>query len=227
MTSHSVKAVIGAAIFDLNGTLIDDMRAHGRAWSQVVRELGVEVAPERFERELAGMKHGETFAAVLGRELPAAEVQRLAARKEALYREIYRPDLHLVAGARELIARLRAAGARTALATAAPRENRDFALDGLGIRGLFDAVIGEEKAARGKPAPDLYLAAADALGVPPARCFAFEDAVNGVRSAVAAGMRVAAVLTTTPEDALRAAGAEFVLRDFAHLPAGLEAALFG
>ncbi len=218
--------MIGAAIFDLNGTLIDDMRAHGRAWSRVVRELGVEVPPERFERELAGMKHGETFAAVLGHRLPDAEVRRLGARKDALYREIYAPDLRLVDGARELLERLRAAGIRTALATAAPRENRDFALDGLGIRALFDAIVGEEKAARGKPAPDLYLAAASAVGVPPVRCFAFEDAVNGVEAAVAAGMRVAAVLTTTPEASLRAAGAEFVLSGFAHLPPALAQALF-
>jgi beta-phosphoglucomutase family hydrolase len=218
--------VIEAAIFDLNGTLIDDMRAHGRAWSAVMRELGVEVPPERFEQELAGMKHAETFEAVLGRKLPDEEVARLAARKEALYREIYRPELRLVPGARELIERLRARGVRTAIATAAPRANRDFALDGLGIRPLFDAVVGEEQAPRGKPAPDLYLAAARAVGVAPPRCIAFEDAVNGVRAAVAAGMRVAGVTTTTPADKLRHAGAEFTIPDFAHLPSALEALPF-
>jgi beta-phosphoglucomutase family hydrolase len=218
--------MIDAAIFDLNGTLIDDMRAHGRAWSAVMRELDVEVPPERFERDLAGMKHAETFEAVLGRKLPDEEVARLAERKEALYRELYRPELRLVSGARELIERLRARGVRTAIATAAPRANRDFALDGLGIRPLFDAVVGEEQAPRGKPAPDLYLAAARALGVAPSRCIAFEDAVNGVRAAVAAGMRVAAVTTTTPADKLRQAGAEFIIPDFAHLPPALEALLF-
>lgn len=218
--------MIEAAIFDLNGTLIDDMRAHGRAWSAVMRELGVEVPPERFEQDLAGMKHAETFEAVLGRELPDEEVARLAARKEALYRELYGPELRLVPGARELIERLRARGVRTAIATAAPRANRDFALDGLGIRPLFDAVVGEEQAPRGKPAPDLYLAAARALGVAPSHCTAFEDAVNGVRAAVAAGMRVVAVTTTTPADKLRQAGAEFTMPDFAHLPPALEALLF-
>ena len=218
--------MIEAAIFDLNGTLIDDMRAHGRAWSAVVRELGVEVPAERFEQELAGMKHGETFEAVLGHKLPDDEVSRLAQRKEALYREIYRPELRLVSGARELIERLRARGVRTAIATAAPHANRDFALDGLGIRPLFDAVVGEEQAARGKPAPDLYLAAARALRVAPSRCIVFEDAINGVRAAVAAGMRVAAVTTATAADKLRQAGAEFTIPDFAHLPPALDALLF-
>ncbi|MCA1829160.1 MAG: HAD family hydrolase [Myxococcales bacterium] len=218
--------MIEAAIFDLNGTLIDDMRAHGRAWSQVVRELGVEVPPARFEQDLAGMKHGETFAAVLGRKLPDAQVVRLAEHKEALYRDIYRPELRLVGGARELIERLRAQGVKTAIATAAPRANRDFALDGLGIRGLFDALVGEEQAPRGKPAPDLYLAAARALGVAPSRCIVFEDAVNGVRAGVAAGMRVAAIATGTPADKLRNAGAEFTISDFANLPRALEALLF-
>jgi beta-phosphoglucomutase len=218
--------VIAAAMFDLNGTLIDDMPAHGRAWAAVFRELGVEVPPRRFERELAGMKHAETFAAVLGRKLPEGEAARLGNRKDALYREIYAPDLRLLPGARELLQRMRGAGIRTAIATAAPTANRDFALDGLGIRALFDAIVGEEAAERGKPAPDLYLAAARALSVEPARCLAFEDAANGVRAARAAGMHAAAVTTTTPAEALREAGAEFLLPDFAHLPAALEALIF-
>ena len=218
--------MIAAAVFDLNGTLIDDMRAHGRAWSAVFRELGVDVPAARFERELAGMKHAETFEAVLGRKLPDEEARRLGERKEALYRQLYAPELRLVPGARELLQRLRAAGVRTALATAAPPTNRDFALDGLGIRGLFDAVVGEESVRRGKPAPDLYLAAARALATDSASCIAFEDAANGVRAARAAGMHVAAVTTTTPAEALREAGAEFVLEDFAHLPAALEALIF-
>src|SRR5207248_1464534 len=103
---------------------------------------------------------------------------------------------------------------------------RDFALDGLGIRGLFDAIVGEESVRRGKPAPDLYLEAARALGTDPAGCVAFEDAANGVRAARAAAMHAAAVTTTTPAEALREAGAEFVFRDFAHLPAALEALIF-
>jgi beta-phosphoglucomutase len=218
--------VIAAAVFDLNGTLIDDMRAHGRAWAAVFRELGVEVPPERFERELAGMKHGETFEAVLGRKLPDDEATRLGNRKDARYREIYAPDLRLLPGARELLERLRAARLRTAIATAAPLANRDFALDGLGIRGLFDAVVGEESVARGKPAPDLYLGAARALSVDPAACVAFEDAANGVEAARAAGMHVGAVTTTTEPDALRNAGAEFVFPDFAHLPLPLTALIF-
>lgn len=218
--------MIAAGIFDLNGTLIDDMPAHGRAWSAVFRELGVEVPPERFERELAGMKHGETFEAVLGRKLPESEAKRLGERKDALYRKIYAPDLRLVPGARELVERMRAARIRTAIATAAPVANRDFAVDGLGIRGLFDAIVGEEAAARGKPAPDLYLAAARALSVDPARCIAFEDAVNGIRAARAAKMHAAAVTTTTPAEALKGAGAEFILPDFAHLPPDLEALIF-
>src|SRR5258708_22243192 len=113
--------MIDAAIFDLNGTLIDDMRAHGRAWSAVVRELGVEVPPERFEQELAGMKHAETFEAALGRKLPDEEGARLAERKEMFYRELYRPELRLVPGAREPVEPVRARGGRTAIAPPPPR----------------------------------------------------------------------------------------------------------
>jgi HAD superfamily hydrolase (TIGR01509 family) len=132
-----------------------------------------------------------------------------------------------VKGLLPFLDRLRAAGIRLALATAAPFENRSFVLGGLGLDRAVEVVQGSEGIARGKPAPDIFVAAAAKLGLPGEACLAFEDAVNGVRSARAAGMAVAGLLTGTPEEDLLAAGASWALRDYESLPPDLEALVFG
>jgi beta-phosphoglucomutase-like phosphatase (HAD superfamily) len=87
-------------------------------------------------------------------------------------------------------------------------------------------VVGAEEVVHGKPAPDLFLKAAERLGVPPDRCLVFEDAVLGVKAGVAAGAFVAGVTTMESGEALLAAGAGWAVRDFTSLPHELEQALF-
>jgi len=214
-----------AALFDLNGTVVDDMRLHGELWRDLARELGREVPPERFIRDFAGWKSEEVIAHVVGHAVPLETVNALVEAKERRYREIYRTRVAEVPGCVAFLRRLRAAGVPCALATAAPAENRALALDGLGIHDLFDRVVGPEGIARGKPAPDIFLAAARALEVAPADCVVFEDARNGVLAALAGGMRAVGIATAFTQDELRAAGAHFTADDFRALPAGLLAAL--
>ncbi|HEU4382097.1 MAG TPA: HAD family phosphatase [Anaeromyxobacteraceae bacterium] len=215
-----------AAVFDLDGTLVDNMAFHGRAWVATAERLGVQATRDQFEREWAGKTSPEIFEILLGGPQPAAVAAKLAAEKEAAYRELYLPHLAPLPGLFPFLARLRSAGVRVALATAAPAENRDFILGALGLERAFEVVQGPEGVARGKPAPDIYLSAAARLGLEGGACVAFEDAVNGVRAARAAGMAVVAVLTTAAEADLRAAGASFAIRDYASLPGELERYLF-
>jgi beta-phosphoglucomutase family hydrolase len=210
-----------AAVFDLDGTLVDNISYHLEAWVALARSEGVELTAERFARELSGKKTDETIPILLGREVTPAEIARLAAQKEAHYRALYGPHVALMGGAEALLHGLRARGQKVAIASAAPAENRAFVLETLGVTGLFDAVVGAESAPRGKPFPDLFLAAAEAVGVPPERCVAFEDAPLGVQAARAASMRVVGLTTTSAEGELREAGAEWVLADFGDLPADL------
>lgn len=216
-----------AAIFDLDGTLVDNMAFHARAWTALFARLGVQVPEQRFAVELAGRKNEEIFPLLLGRPLPADEMAALAEEKEGAYRTAYAKALAPVPGLGDLLADLRAAGVRLAVATAAPKGNRDLVLDGLGLRSSFEQVIGAEHAARGKPAPDIFLAAAAALRVDAAACGVFEDAPNGVRAARAAGMQCCALTTSADAALLRAAGADYVVADFTALPGPLREALFG
>jgi beta-phosphoglucomutase family hydrolase len=210
-----------AALFDLNGTVVDDMKVHGQLWREVVLRLGKDVPASAFRREWAGVPTNEVLPQVIGRYLDPETVRRISDEKEARYREVYRDQVTEVPGAVAFLGRLRQAGVRLALATSAPRANRDLALDGLGLHQAFDHVVGIEDVRRGKPAPDLFLAAAERLGVAANECIVFEDALSGLEAAHAAGMRVAGIATAFTQDELRKAGATWAVDDFRSLPADL------
>ncbi|MCP3101754.1 beta-phosphoglucomutase family hydrolase [Myxococcus sp. K15C18031901] len=216
-----------AAIFDMDGTLVDNMVFHNQAWVALARRLGLSLTADDFQTRFAGRKNEEILPELLGRPVDARELEQLADEKETHYRTLYRPHLRLHRGAEALITRLRAAGIPLAIATAAPQGNRELVIDGLGLRPTFDRIVGAEEVSRGKPAPDIFLAAAKGLGVEPSRCLAFEDAILGVQSARAAGMAVVGLTTTTSGAQLREAGAAWILEDFVTLPQDLEARLFG
>lgn len=220
--------LLRAAIFDMDGTLVDNMDFHNRAWVALARKLGLEdLTAERFQTEFAGKKNEEILPELLGRPLLHEELNQLAEEKESHYRAIYRPNLALHTGADAFLARLREAEVPMAVATAAPQSNRELVLDGLAIRSLFARVVGAEEVTRGKPAPDIFLAAAKALELDPTVCVAFEDAINGVISARTAGMVTVGITTTTSAEQLRDAGAHYTAQDFASLPSELLGRLFG
>ena len=110
-----------AAVFDLDGTLVDNMVFHGEAWVRMARQLGSDATREQFERTWAGRKASEIFPVLLGRTPSPEELERLAEEKEVAYRDLYRPHLAPMPGLVAFLDRLQARGVRLALATAAPR----------------------------------------------------------------------------------------------------------
>ena len=216
-----------AAVFDLDGTLVDNMTFHGDSWLTLAARLGSAATRENFELRWAGKTSREIFPMLLGRDVGEGESAALEEEKESAYRAAYAPHLAPIAGLTAFLDRLEGAGVRLAIASAAPVENRAFVLDGLGLAGRFPVLSGPAPGVRGKPHPDLFARAAEQLGVPPERCVGFEDAVNGVQSARAAGMRVVGLLTAASAAELAEAGAEFAIRDYTLLPPELERLLFG
>ena len=216
-----------AAVFDLDGTLVDNMRFHGDAWVALGARLGASATREDFELRWAGKTAREIFPALLGREVGEAEAAALEHEKESAYRAAYAPHLAPLAGLHAFLDRLDVAGVKLAIASAAPAENRDLVLAGLGLSKRFAALATPGPGVRGKPHPDLFLLAARLAGVPPERCVGFEDAVNGVLAARAAGMVAVGVRTAASDAELRAAGAFTTIADYAALPPELETALFG
>jgi beta-phosphoglucomutase len=185
-----------AAIFDLDGTLVDSFDAHWRSWRGMCARHGVELTHERFVRSF-GMRNDRIIGMYwreAGYEPPPPDVAvRLADEKEALYREIVAHSFPAMAGGRELLARLHADGWRLAVGTSGPPENLRVAVDGLDASRFFHAEVCGLDVAHGKPAPDIFLKAAELLGVAPARCIVVEDAVPGIEAAHAAGMPCVAI----------------------------------
>jgi beta-phosphoglucomutase family hydrolase len=216
--THVSEPNIRAVLFDLDGTLVDNMPYHIAAWIELGRELGVELTPERVQREFSGRLNDEILRGVLRLQLSDAEVRAWAERKEVRYRELYAPRLSLLDGADALLDHLRARGLACAVASAAPSANRAFVLDGLGLRARVDAIVGAEEVARGKPAPDLFLEGARRLAVAVENVLVFEDAVLGVQAGRAAGMRVCGITTAEAAESLLAAGAFAAAANFRVLP---------
>ena len=180
-----------AVIFDLDGVLVDSEQRWNGAKEALVRETGgrwLEEAPTR----MMGMSSPEWSVYLrddLGVAMEAAEINREVVRR---MEEGYREELPLLPGASEAV---RALAGRwpLGLASSANREVIDLVLELAGFGDAFRVTVSSEEVERGKPAPDVYLAAARGLGVEPARCVAIEDSSSGLRAAAAAGMTVIAV----------------------------------
>jgi beta-phosphoglucomutase len=192
-----------AFIFDMDGTIVDNMAFHTDSWIAFFARRGKTYDPDAFFRETAGAQAREIMRERLGADLPDDEIAVLAQEKEVLYRELYGPHLSAIQGFEDFVTRARADGVKLAVATSAPPANIVFTLDGLNLRRHFDAVVGAADVARGKPHPDVFLKAAEKLGVAPADCIVFEDAPMGVEAARRAGMKTVVITTTLPADAFR------------------------
>lgn len=180
-------------IFDLDGVIIDSMPFHQRAWQRYLEVTGIG-AGESLDF-MHGQRNEEIVRGLLGPEADLKTVIAHGAAKEQMYRDMLRERLgeHLVAGIAQWLEHV--SGAPIALATNAERANVDFVLDGGGLRRYFRAIVDGSQVERPKPAPDVYLRAAELLEIPPRNCIVFEDSPVGVAAAVAAGMRVVGVLT--------------------------------
>ena len=190
----SLPAQLQGVAFDLDGVLTDTARAHFRAWKRLADLLGIPFDEEANEA-LKGVDRMGSLALILGDRpgFGAAERARLAAQKNAWYLEeiAHFGTDDLFPGARDALHQCRSAGLGVALASAS--RNAPLLLERLGIAPLFDVVVDPASVAAGKPAPDIFLAAAAALSVPPAACLGVEDSEAGLAAIRAAGMPSLAV----------------------------------
>jgi beta-phosphoglucomutase len=178
-----------AVLWDLDGTLVDSAEQHWQAWSETLTAQGLSVTREQF-RETFGQRNDAILARWLGDAISVERRRDIGQAKEARYRElVVQAGLVPLPGAATWVERLSAEGWRQAVASSAPRLNVEVVVQALGLAAHFGALVAAEDVRNGKPAPDVFLAAADRVGVPPARCIVVEDAAAGVEAARRAGMR--------------------------------------
>lgn len=194
---------IQAVIWDLDGVIIDSAEEHRRAWLRLAREEGIPMTDADFWATF-GKRNDDIFAILWG-PLSIEQMRALADRKEAYFREYIRDTAAPLPGSMELMQGLHEAGFAQALATSTPPENIELIDEVLGLKRYLTAFVSGEMVPRGKPAPDIFLKAAQTLGLDPSQSLVIEDAVAGVQAAHAAGMRCIAVAGNRDLPGLRAA----------------------
>jgi beta-phosphoglucomutase len=190
-------------IWDLDGVIIDSAEQHWQSWRALANETHV-VFTEMDFRSTFGRRNSDIIPHYWHTQSDE-DVRQLADRKESIYRDLLRQQAKPLPGALELMHALHDSGWKQALGSSAPMENIQVILDLLAMRSLLDAVVSGEETPRGKPAPDIFLAAARALQLSPSKCVVIEDAVHGVQAALAAGMRCVAVTNGHPNRELERA----------------------
>lgn len=179
------------ALFDLDGVIADTASLHFKAWRKLAEKNFGRRLPDELEQRTKGVSRSDSLAAILEYleiNVSEAAFNRLAGEKNQIYRGFLKelgPD-DVLPGMRDFIEELKNRGIMTALASAS--RNGPFILERTGLSECFNAIVDPSKIEAGKPAPDIYLAAAAALGLSPKECVGFEDAVSGIQSLKAAGI---------------------------------------
>ncbi len=183
-----------AFLFDLNGTMINDMPYHINAWHRILNELGANISLERMKQECYGKNH-ELLERIFPGRFTAEEKNRMSLEKEKQYQKEFKPELELIKGLDHFLQQSHEAGIKMAIGSAAIMFNINFVLDGLGIRNYFDALVSADNVTDSKPDPETWLKCADKLNVSPAECLVFEDVPKGVEAAQKAGMDTVVITT--------------------------------
>jgi HAD superfamily hydrolase (TIGR01509 family) len=201
----------------MDGTLVDNMHFHTRAWGVMLEENGIEMDAHDFLVRTAGKTNREILPTIFP-GISEERIDELGKRKESLYREYFLAERRPVGGAVEFLRAAKEAGLRMAVATAAPTGNVEFILDGLDLRKYFDAVVTAADVSKGKPDPEIFLKSAENVGADPVNCLVFEDAIGGFEAAHRAGMRSVGITTVnSAEDILRQPSVVGAYADFTGL----------
>jgi beta-phosphoglucomutase len=199
-------------VWDVDGTLVDTAELHFAAWVELAGALGKPFSRDDFFATF-GRRNPEIIHQLLGSEYDDQQVAELGDRKEEYYRAAARKGVELLPGARRLLENLHTAGFRQAIGSSAPRRNLELILQLTRTEQFFDAIVSMEDTQRGKPDPQVFVVAAQKIGLEPLRCLVLEDAVAGVQAAKAGGMKSIAVrfVGHHSTEKLTAAGADRVV----------------
>jgi HAD superfamily hydrolase (TIGR01509 family) len=202
-----MTALPHALIFDMNGTMINDMDYHTKAWQRIFNEeLGGNFTWNEVKAQMYG-KNPEVLERVFGPlKFTEDEKAELSFAKEKRYQEEYLPHLALLPGLAEFLEQAHQLQIPMAVASAAIPFNIDFVLDNLNIRHYFTAIVSADDVLLSKPHPETFLKAAQLLQVDPVNCLVFEDVPKGAEAALNANMPAVILTTTHQKD------------EFEHLP---------
>lgn len=201
-----------AVIFDLDGTLLDNNPYHLQSWKKYLENMGRDMTEEEYNANINGRTNRDVINYIHGDALNEEDSFKYGLEKEVLYREIYKPFIKPVNGLLAFLKILADKNVPMAIATSGIQPNIDFMFDHVPIKEYFKIIVNSSHIKKGKPDPEIYIRAASLLNVAPKNCLVFEDAVVGINSAKAAGMKVIAIATTHPKEELN--GADMIIDDY-------------
>ncbi|MCU4121569.1 HAD family hydrolase [Variovorax sp. N23] len=185
-----------ALIFDMDGTMVDSMPWHAKAWVEFARRRGMTLDVADLMRRTTGRNAFECACELMAREVTEAESAAITHEKESIYRALFGAVFAEVAGFGAFARSAAARGLKVAVGTAGDRHNIAFVMERLRMDPLPLAIVGGDEGFAGKPTPAIFLEAARRIGVAPEHCIVFEDAPFGIEAARRGGMRAVAVCTT-------------------------------
>ena len=198
--AHNLPGRLGV-IFDLDGVLLDSYEIHYQCWRSIAEKYSLTVTERDFD-SLFGRRGSEIVRQVWGEDLTEEQIVTIHRQKQALYRERLQGNFPENDGAIQLIDSLTAEGFILGIGSSAPPENVEMSLNGLNRAKSFKAIVTGNDVARGKPDPQVFLLAAQRMGVEPLDCAVIEDAPAGIEAALAGGMTAIALAGTAPPQSL-------------------------
>jgi beta-phosphoglucomutase family hydrolase len=188
-----------AFLFDLNGTMVDDMQYHIKAWHNILTSLGANISAEKMKTECYG-KNDELLERIFPGRYSADEKKLMGNDKEQQYRTDFKPNLKLINGLETFIKVAHNSGIKIAIGSAAITPNIDFVLDGLNLRPHVDVIVSADHVTNSKPDPETFIKCAEQLQIPAEGCLVFEDSPKGVEAALHAGMDCIVITTMHTEE---------------------------
>jgi len=198
--------MIKAVIFDLDGTIVNNIPFHAQAFLEFARDKNTHLTLGEYYSQIQGRINKEIIPTLFGKKLSKEKIKKYASEKEAIYRRLYQNVIPMP-GLFDLFKKIKESRLKLALATSAPFENVGHVLGELNIKDVFDVQVNGDHVNKGKPDPEIYLKTLEKLGVEPNECLVFEDSIPGIRAAKAAGMKVIAITTSHPPEKLKEADA--------------------
>lgn len=217
MNFYLKQRSIQAVIFDMDGTMIDNMMIHHQAWQKQLASLGIKLPLDEVKARIHGVNE-EILKREFGNRFSPEERRQIAWDKEAAYRRIYKDQLELIKGLPAFLDQLDTYQIPYGIGTAAPGENADFVVDELNIRSRFKTIVHAGHVQKGKPDPQVFELVAKGMGVPIQDCLIFEDSPTGAEAAERAGASSIILMTThQPKEFAHFSSVFKTIPDFTHL----------
>lgn len=204
-------------IFDLDGTLTLTQQFHAMAYAEVFSKYGIKYTREddyAFAGQGGHCIVPETFAKHDRKITPEEEEQIINQKKQVYDRMLAENTIEAVPGIKDFLTRMKTQGLKMAVASGNRLDSIEIILKRVGIRDFFEVIVTNQDVQKSKPAPDIFLKAAEKLGLKPEECIVFEDAINGIQAANAAGIKCIALTTGLPKTELLAAGAKEAVESY-------------